>query len=120
MLAGLLGSVRLWESSPLLSNTNRMAQAVSGRGASAVGGESLLLLFALLLWCRHLPYLSHIGRDLVIGIVGVGLGVSGEIFGEGEEGVGVVEVVEVSEVDAVPSWLQSWSLTERSLLQCCP
>ena len=98
MLTGLLGSVRLWESSPLLSNTNRMAQAVSGRGAGAVGGESLLLLFALLLWCRHLPYLSHIDRDLVVGVVGVGFGVIGEIVDEGEEGVEVVGVVEVSEV----------------------
>ena len=59
-----------------------MAQSVSGRGAGAVGGESLLLLFALLSWCRHLPHLSHVGRDLVVGIVGVGLGVSGNIFGE--------------------------------------
>ena len=120
MLTGLSASVRLWESSPLLSNTNRMAQSVSGRGAGAVGGESLLLLVTLSWWCRHLPYRSHIGRGLVVGVVGVGLGVSGEIVGEGEEGVGVVVVIELIGVVTVLSWLQSWLMSERSLLQCCP
>lgn len=95
MLVGPLSSVRLGESSPLVSNTNCMAQEVSGRGAGAAGGVFLSTLVLVLFRCLHFPYLSQIGRDLVGGVAKIGFGFNGENVDGGGDGVEAEVVVEV-------------------------
>ena len=57
-----------------------MAQSVSGRGVGEAGG-------AVSLRFLHLPYLAQIGRDLVDDLAGLGVGVGGEVVGEGKVNV---------------------------------